>query len=69
MQKAKTVFSQMSFTDQSEAMTIICNIQMLQDKLGEGSKPFEYFENQPLHELRNMQDWRIRDYNAACKQA
>lgn len=51
-----------------EAMTIICNIQMMQEKVY-GSK-FEYyqFNGNTIDELRDLQDSIIKEYNASLTQ-
>ncbi len=47
-----------------EAMTIICNIQMMQDKVY--GKKFEYkqFNGNSIDELYKLQDAMIKEYNA-----
>lgn len=50
-----------------EAMTVICNIQMMQDKVH--GKHFEYdqFNGNSIEELRDMQDRMIVEYNNTFK--
>ena len=50
--------------DEIEAMTIIVNIQMMQDKVH--GKHFEYyqFNGNTVNELRNLQDEMVKEYNA-----
>jgi len=50
--------------DEAEAMTIIINIQMMQDKVH--GKHFEYyqFNGNTIEELRELQEAMIKEYNA-----
>lgn len=52
-----------AFRNEIEAMTIICNIQMMQDKIH--GKHFEYnqFNGNSIDELRDLQDRMIIEYN------
>ena len=53
--------------NEAEAMTIICNIQMMQDKIH--SKHFDYgqFSGNSIEELRKLQERLIPEYNATFK--
>lgn len=50
-----------------EAMSIICNIQMMQDRVH--GKRFEYkqFAGNTIEELRTLQDTMIKEYNNTFK--
>ena len=65
MKSIKTHSSLVGNRNEIEAMTIICNIQMMQEKVY-GSK-FEYyqFNGNTIDELRNLQDAMIKEYNTS----
>ena len=48
-----------------EAMTIICNIQMMQDKVYGERFDYDRFKGNSIEELRELQDQMIKEYNAA----
>lgn len=69
MKTIKTSQSLRNVRNEVEAMTIICNIQMMQDKVH--GEHFEYwrFNGNTIEELRNLQDEMIKEYNASFKQS
>lgn len=64
MTTIKTSKSLRGHRDEVEAMTIICNIQMMQDKIH--GQHFEYyqFNGNTIEELRQLQENTIKEYNA-----
>ena len=48
-----------------EAMTIICNIQMMQDKVYGKHFNYDRFAGNSIEELRELQDQMIKEYNAS----
>ena len=59
----KNNFNKMSFDQQNEAMTIICNIRMMQEKTFGEAFPFKSFQSNTIEELRNLQEIAIKEYN------
>lgn len=47
-----------------EAMTIICNIQMMQDKVYGSRFEYDQFNGNTIEELRELQEKMIKEYNA-----
>jgi hypothetical protein len=60
----KTKKSLVGHRDEIEAMTIICNIQMMQEKIHGKSFYHWQFNGNTIEELRNLQDEMIKEYNA-----
>jgi len=56
-----------SFNEEIEAMTIICNIQAMQNKIYGESFQYDQFNGNTLDELRNLQDSLIPLYNNSLK--
>lgn len=50
--------------DEIEAMTIICNIQMMQEKVHGKSFYHWQFNGNTIEELRDLQENMIKEYNA-----
>lgn len=65
MKTIKTDKSLRNVRDEAEAMTLICNIQMMQDKVH--GEHFEYFRfnGNTIDELRNLQNEMVKEYNAS----
>ena len=62
-----TTFEQMNVAQQAAAMTTICNIQMMQEKVTGDPSPFSEFEENTLDQLRIRQNIWIDRYNAYLK--
>jgi hypothetical protein len=67
MKSIKTNVSLVGTRNEPEAMVIICNIQMMQDKIH--GEHFEYFRfnGNTVEELRELQYSLIPEYNNALK--
>lgn len=50
-----------------EAMQLIVNIQMMQDKVHGSHFEYPQFNGNTIEELRNLQDAMIKEYNATFK--
>lgn len=56
-----------NWIEESEAMTIICNIQAMQSRLYGDSFSYNSFNGNSLAELRELQDRLIPEYNESLK--
>lgn len=52
-------------SEEVEAMTIIINIQAMQEKIQGKRFEYEQFNGNTLEELRELQEWLIPEYNKA----
>ena len=50
-----------------EAITIICNIQMMQDKVYSSHFEYKQFNDNSIDELMDLQDKMIVEYNNSFK--
>ena len=48
-----------------EAMQVICNIQVMQEKIDGTKLPYKYFSKFSCDELHEMQNNLINDYNSS----
>mgnify|MGYP003352164172 CR=1 FL=1 len=62
-----TNFEKMPYIEQVQAMTIICNIQMIQEKIHGKHFSFSDFADNSLNELWSLQDIAIKDWNNYLK--
>lgn len=67
MTTIKTSKSLRGERNEVEAMTIICNIQMMQDKVNGSHFEYHQFNGNTIEELRDLQDEMIKQYNATFK--
>lgn len=59
----KTKFDSLPFEQQQIKMNLICNIQMMQNKIYGRSFPFEDFDGNSIKELEALQELMISEYN------
>jgi hypothetical protein len=61
-------FNLMSFTEQSEAMQIICNLQTIKNKIYNIQYYFEDFNQYTIDELRYLQNNLLIKWNNKIKE-
>ena len=54
----------MTFPEQSEAQQLICNINIIREKVYGETYSFEYYENFSIKQLRTMQEQYLAMYNS-----
>ena len=59
----KHIKGELPIRNEIESMTIICNIQMMQDKIYGSHIEHFWFNGNTIDELRNLQDELIKEYN------